>query len=67
MTTPFVSLYASASINEDLAELVAYRELYFRFHVSPRIEVRDGSGRLVYQYESSQSPMIRSRFALGTL
>ena len=63
-TTPFVSLYASASINEDLAELVAYHELYVRFQTSPSIEVRDGSGHLVYRYEPSLSPIIQHRFAL---
>ena len=63
-TTPFVSLYASASIHEDLAELAAYHELYVRFHTSPSIEVRDASGGLVYRYEPSLSPIIRHRFAL---
>jgi hypothetical protein len=62
--TPFVDLYATASAQEDLAELVALHETWTRFHDSLKVEVRDGAGHILYQYEPAKSPMVQSRFSL---
>jgi hypothetical protein len=58
--TPFVSVYASLMVVEDLAELVAWWQMTEKHGQHYRIEVRD-EGRVIYSYEPMQSPLVRSR------
>lgn len=60
--TPFVSLYATASTGEDLAELVAWEQLATQRHQSLAILVKDARGKIVYRYEPLKSSLVQSRF-----
>jgi len=62
--TPFASVYSSLATAEDLAELVAWRQMTERYGHPYRIEVRDG-GEVIYSYEPMKSSLVRSR--LGQL
>jgi hypothetical protein len=61
--SPFVSLYATASASEDLAELSAWSTLSARLGVPLTIEVRDAAGRPVVTVEPLASPAVQDRFA----
>jgi hypothetical protein len=60
--TPFVSVYASLIVVEDIAELVAWRQMTEKYGQPYRIDVRDGTGA-IYSYEPMQSPLVRSRLS----
>lgn len=61
--SPFVSLYATATAGEDLAELSAWSTLSTRFGVLLTIEVRDAAGRPVVIVEPLASRAVQDRFA----
>lgn len=61
--SPFVSLYATASAGEDLAELSAWSTLSTRFEVPLTIEVRDATGRPVIAVQPLASRAVQDRFA----
>jgi hypothetical protein len=58
--TPFVSVYASLMVVEDIAELVAWRQMTEKYGQPYRIEVRDAAG-VIYSYEPMKSPLVQSR------
>ena len=58
--TPFASVYASLMVGEDLAELVAWRQITEKYGQPYRIEVRDGA-EVIYAYEPMKSSLVRSR------
>ena len=60
---PFVSLYATASEREDLAELVAWREIMTRHDGNLRIEVSDSQGNILRRWEPLTFPGVKERFA----
>jgi hypothetical protein len=60
--TPFVSLYSTASYMEDLAELVAWREVLIQHQGSLVIEVNDASGSTLRRWEPLTFPGVRKRF-----
>jgi hypothetical protein len=60
--TPFVSLYATASRQEDLAELVAWHEIYTQDSGDLTIELRDAQGKTVKQWHPLTFPKVRARF-----
>jgi len=62
--SPFVSLYATASAGEDLAELAAWSHLG-RLHVPLTVEVLDATGRTVVTVEPLRSPAVQARFAVA--
>ncbi|ATB33032.1 hypothetical protein [Melittangium boletus] len=62
--SPFVSLYATASAGEDLAELAAWSHLG-RLHIPLTVEVRDATGRAIVTVEPLRSPAVQARFAVA--
>ena len=62
--SPFVSLYATASAGEDLAELAAWSHLS-RLNIPLTVEVRDATGRAVVTVEPLKSPAVQARFAVA--
>jgi hypothetical protein len=60
--TPFVSLYATASRQEDLAELVAWHEIYTKDRGDLTIELKDADGKTVNQWHPLSFPRVRDRF-----
>jgi hypothetical protein len=62
--TPFVDLWATVSEEEDLASLLAFHQIWSEFHVSPKFEVMDSAGNLLYQFEPLRSPGVQSRLHL---
>jgi hypothetical protein len=60
--TPFVSLYATASAMEDLAELVAWREVLIQHQGNLVIEVNDASGKTLRRWEPLIFPGVQKRF-----
>jgi hypothetical protein len=60
--TPFVSLYATASEEEDFAELVAWREILKQHHGHLLIQVRDGHGKPAGRWDPFNSPGAQKRF-----
>ena len=62
--SPFVSLYATASAGEDLAELVAWSSLS-RLHIPLTVEVLDATGRAIVTVEPLKSPAVQARFAVA--
>jgi hypothetical protein len=61
--TPFVSLYATASANEDLAELVAWRELQQQHSATLTISVSSPSSGTVTEWHPLTFPAVKTRFA----
>ena len=61
--SPFVSLYATASEREDLAELVAWREIMNQHGGNLRIEVADSQGKTLRRWEPLTFPGVKERFA----
>jgi hypothetical protein len=61
--TPFVSLYATASAMEDLAELVAWHEVLNQHHGDLVIEVSDARGKILKRWEPLIFPGVQKRFA----
>lgn len=61
--TPFVSLYATASASEDLAELIAWNEVLQRFHGTLVISINDSDGKPVKRYELLSFPAVKARMA----
>jgi hypothetical protein len=57
--TPAISIYATRGWMEDLAEMVAWREME-KLKQPYRIEIRDG-GKLVYSCEPLKNPLVRAR------
>ncbi|WP_204493443.1 hypothetical protein [Archangium primigenium] len=62
--SPFVSLYATASAGEDLAEVAAWSHLS-RLHIPLTVEVLDATGRAVVTVEPLKSPAVQARFAVA--
>ncbi len=62
--SPFVSLYATASAGEDVAELAAWSELSRRFDIPLKIQVRDATGQPVITVEPLKSTAVQSRFRI---
>ncbi len=62
--SPFVSLYASASPAEDLAELMAWHVVSGRLGHKIRLTVRAADGALLGRYEPMQFPGVRARLPL---
>lgn len=60
--SPFVSLYASGAVSEDIADTVAWQQLSRRFGVKLEVQVRDPDGTITYRYEPLKSPLVRRRF-----
>ena len=61
--TPFVSLYATASRNEDFAELVAWDEVLKQHEGNLVIEVHDAHGKILERWEPLTFPKVQKRFA----
>lgn len=61
--TPFVSVYASLMVIEDIAELLAWRQMTEQYGQPYRIEIRS-DGELIYSYEPMKSSLVRSRLGL---
>jgi hypothetical protein len=61
--TPFVSLYATASPQEDFAELVAWHEILDRHHGSLVVEITDAHGKAMWQWEPLKFPQVQERFS----
>jgi hypothetical protein len=61
--TPFVSLYATATDQEDLAELVAWREILKQHHGDLVIAVNDARGKTLGRWEPLTFPEVKMRFA----
>jgi len=61
--TPFVSIYATAEPQEDLAEMVAWREIQKEHHGDLVITVKDAQGETLGQWEPLQFPAVEKRFA----
>ena len=61
--TPFVSLYATASAQEDFAELVAWREILKEHHGDLVIAVNDARGKTLRRWEPLTFPEVQKRFA----
>ncbi len=59
-----MSLYATASAGEDLAEVTAWSHLS-RLHVPLTVEVLDAAGRAVVTVEPLKSPAVQARFAVA--
>jgi hypothetical protein len=60
--TPFVSLYATASANEDFAELVAWRELQQQHRATLTITVKSPTGGDVREWQPFTFPEVQKRF-----
>jgi hypothetical protein len=60
--TPFVSLYATATEQEDFAELVAWREILQQDHGDLVIEVNDAGGKSLGRWEPLTFPRVQKRF-----
>jgi hypothetical protein len=61
--TPFVSLYATASAAEDLAELVAWHEVLLQHHGDLTIELQDAHGEVVRRWSPLTFAGVQGRFA----
>jgi hypothetical protein len=61
--TPFVSLYATASAQEDFAELVAWREVLEEHRGNLIIEVNNARGEGLRHWEPLTFPAVQKRFA----
>jgi hypothetical protein len=61
--TPFVSLYATATDQEDLAELVAWREIRKQHHGKLVIAVNDARGKTLRRWRPLAFPEVKRRFA----
>jgi hypothetical protein len=61
--TPFVSVYATAEPQEDLAELVAWREIQKEHHGGLVITVKDAQGKTLGRWEPLSFPAVARRFA----
>ncbi len=61
--TPFVSLYATASAQEDFAELVAWHQVLKQHHGDLVIQVNDVNGKTLRRWEPLIFPEVQKRFA----
>lgn len=61
--TPFVSVYATAEPQDDLAELVAWREIQKEHDGDLVITVKDAKGRTLGRWEPLKFPAVERRFA----
>jgi hypothetical protein len=61
--TPFVSLYATASEQEDFAELVAWREVMEQHGGSLSIELKNAGGETIRRWEPLKFSDVQKRFA----
>lgn len=59
--SPFVSVYATASAGEDLAELSTWSHLSDRCVTPLTVEVHDAAGRVLLAVEPLDTPAVRSR------
>ena len=60
--TPFVSVYATAEPQEDLAEMVAWRAIQKEHHGDLVITVEDASGKILGRWEPLSFPAVQRRF-----
>jgi hypothetical protein len=61
--SPFVSVYATAEPQDDLAETVAWREIQKEHHGDLVITVKDAQGKTLGQWKPLQFPAVQRRFA----
>jgi hypothetical protein len=61
--TPFVSLYATATDQEDLAELVAWREILKQHHGGLVVAVNGARGKTLRRWKPLTFPEVKRRFA----
>lgn len=61
--TPFASLYATATRQEDLAELVTWYEIYTQDGGNLVIELKDSKGMTIRAWLPLTFPKVRERFA----
>jgi hypothetical protein len=61
--SPFVSLYSTASEQEDFAELVAWREVMQQHGGNLIIEMADADGKILRRWEPLTFPGVQKRFA----
>ncbi|MBD5603866.1 MAG: hypothetical protein IAI48_02040 [Candidatus Eremiobacteraeota bacterium] len=62
--TPFVTLYATASSSEDLAELVAWHEIQSQHHGNLIVVVSDSLGNTLQRWEPLTFPGVQKRFSV---
>jgi len=60
--SPFVSLYATASASEDIAELVAWYQMSRTHGAGFMIQIDDAQGKNIKRYEPLTFPLVRARF-----
>lgn len=60
--SPFVSLYATASASEDIAELVAWYQMSRIHGARFIIQIDDAQGKNIKRYEPLTSPLVKARF-----
>lgn len=63
-TSPFVTLYATASSSEDLAELVAWHEIQNQHHGNLIVSVSDSLGKTLQRWEPLTFPGVQRRFSV---
>ncbi len=61
--TPFVSLYATATDQEDFAELVTWRDILKQHHGNLIIAVNDARGKTLRRLQPLTFPEVQKRFA----
>ena len=57
-----MSVYATAEPQEDLAEMVAWREIQKEHHGDLVITVKDAQGKTLGRWEPLQFPAVHQRF-----
>jgi hypothetical protein len=60
--TPFVSLYSTASAEEDFAELLAWREIMTQHHGTLTIAMKEGRGARLKSWDPLTFPKVQQRF-----
>jgi len=61
--SPFVSLYSTASEQEDFSELVAWRDVMQQHSGNLIIEMADADGKILRRWEPLTFPGVQKRFA----
>lgn len=61
--TPFVSLYATTTAQEDLAELVAWHALLQRWHATLAVVIVDAQGKPLMRFAPLAYPAVKARMA----
>ncbi|NUB45894.1 hypothetical protein GEU84_015970 [Fertoebacter nigrum] len=61
--SPFVSLYATAAMGEDVAELFAWHQLWSRFGQGLTLTIGNREGQTLFRYQPLEIPGVQARFA----